>query len=87
MNASALAGFLQVEINKGSKEEDFRASEDIEEYRKMPYVATKGITYEACKVEKDDWKKNSACLILTRVLWGAAGNAKLDYKEFFTETF
>ena len=81
----ALVNFLVTTINDGREDDDFRRSEDAKAYQEMPYFAKKEKTYAKCKVKKSDWKKDSACLILTRVLWGAAGNGPIEYKESYTK--
>ena len=87
LGPEALVSFLVLTINKGRKDEDddFRNNEDAKAYQEMPYFAKKEKTYPKCKVKKSDWKKGSACLILTRVLWGAAGNGPIEYEESYTK--
>ena len=56
-----------------------------EEYQNGPYKASKGIKATACGVVPSKWESGSACLILTRVLYGTDGHAELKYEKDYTE--
>ena len=88
--ATQLVAFLiskvRARLGSGDDAETVHFGSNAEEYKKGPYVATKGASARACGVTPaSKWKSGSACLILTRVLWGIAGNASLKYKEDYTK--
>ena len=64
----------------------FRESDKVKGYKKGPYRATVGERGKDCGLSEG--KKlipGAACLVLTRVLWGEAGNDKITYKESYTK--
>ena len=82
----ALVNFLVSKINDEGKPEDFRNNVAAKTYNEMPYKADREKTADECKVDTKKWKKGSACLVLTRVLWGGAGNGPISYKENYTKS-
>ena len=74
---------LSTGANDDQKEAHFGTN--AEEYKKGPYKASKGGNAKDCGVVPSKWESGSACLILTRVLHGTAGNAELKYEKDYTE--
>ena len=82
LNPTKLAMSLKARINGKA----FKESDDVVSYKVAPYQATVGRTGRACGLsEGKRLMSGAACLVLTRVLWGAEGNGRILYRESYTK--
>ena len=79
---SKLVDALKARINGTA----FRASDKVKVYLAGPYIASKGTTGEQCGLgEGKRLSSGAVCLVLTRLMWGEAGNGKVPYEESYTK--